>query len=287
MKFLILGYRGKIDSTSRIEAEIIKQGHELSNEPDVLVELCGPFDKAEEIYKSLKVKPKRIYCLLDIDKNKSAEFYKTAKQHLESADIALSISQTAATDIEDYLKLDKKLDLLPFPIRNIKYEAFYKSMPFLFVGRHYSAQKRINLAYETLDLMSVGRNQLVVASSEKPQYGIWVESPTDDVLSELYNSASFVLTPSYGDGLNLTSIEGIICAAAPIVCDDNDVVFENCLDAFVADPNPKSMAMKINEIETNRPKYNKIMDELRPRFEEKFNVANITKQLIKYAESLF
>ncbi len=279
IKIKVFGFRGTNSSISSIEEGLIKLGCELSDKPDVVLELCGLYQTAEDFCASLDYTPKKIYNLLDIDPNKDISFYSEAIEHLNNADIITTISNFVKNDIIAKLGIKKSIEVIYYPIKQIEYENFLKTLSFVHVGRVLSKNKRFSLVGETLDLLNVSRNGIIVIGPEIPAFGKYLPNVTDDTLSWIYNSAEFCFCLSSSEGLYLPAIESVIASCSPVLCNDLKIVDEWGLGDFVSPPDPKGLATKINEIHTNRGKYTKIMDKLRPEFIEKFSLDNYIKRL--------
>lgn len=280
IRIKIFGYRGKFSQTQNIENHLIKNYNcEISEEPDLLINTTGPFSDSEIFYNQLAKKPIRLYCLLDLDPWKPIEWYNQIKQDLQKCEIPCVISQTVKQDVEQKLEI-KNLNVIYYPIRPIKYLNYVKSVEFLYSGRLYSLNKRFQLVLETLDVLGVPRQTLVVAGTEKPPFGVFLNGLDDSDLNELFNCSRFLLSPSSSEGLNLNMIQAVIANVAPILANDCEVNKEFGLEKFCAAPNPESLAKKINEIYTNQKYYYDILTELRTDFEKKFSLNSICQNIL-------
>lgn len=281
LKVKIFGYRGKFNSTIRIEEELKLLNCEITDlDPDLIIHLTGGFEDAQITWQAFNQRAIRLYCLLDIDLNKDINWYDNIKNDLNNCEIPCAISQFAANQIKDILKVESKINILPYPIRPITNLNYLKSLEFLYVGRVYSQNKRFELIGKTLDLLKVGRHNLVVVGTEKPPFGYYAGELNDEMLNEIYNSARFTFLLSSFEGIGLTAIEAAITGSFPILCNDNKVVEELGLEDFAVDPDPRAIANKINDIITNKQGYYEILDKIRPMLSQKYDVKNVAKKII-------
>ncbi len=282
LKVKVFGYRGKFNSTVRVEQELVRQGCELVNEnPDLLIELCGLFSDAQTFYKTCSNKPIRLYNLLDV-MNRTPNFYDQAKLDYEEAEITTTISNVVKKDIQKKFQTNKDIHVIGFPIRDIQYSNYgCKGVPFCYVGRISDPNKRVGLIKPTLERLNFNHEMMVFVGSEKPPFGMWAENLSDPELSEMYNCADFVFLPSQKEGLGLTAMETIIGGGHPLLCDDNPLVKELGLSAFSAAPHPVALGMLVNKIQKDYPKYRKIIDELRPKFQKQFSIEKVVKSMLE------
>ena len=282
MKVLVLGYRGKFNMTERIEESFKKLGHELvDNNPDFLIHLTGGFQDAQDIYNKCKIKPVRLYCLLDVDTDKDITWYSQVKKDLEDCEIPCVISETVKTQVKQILKIEKEINVVHFPLADeFSFLNYFKTIEFLYSGRVYAKNKNFQLVLETLDCLKVSRNSLVVCGTEKGPTETFVDSQPYDIVNKLFNSCRFLLSPSSFEGTNMNMIQSVITNTFPILNKECQVNYEFGLSEFCAEPTPQAMAKKINEIVTNEKYYYDILSELRPILLEKFKLENVVKRII-------
>ncbi|MEK6885278.1 MAG: glycosyltransferase [Nanoarchaeota archaeon] len=284
MKIKVFGYRGPHNNTNDIENELKKSGHDIitNEQPDLIVDLNGPFTESQLFYNKCLIKPIRLYILLDIDPQKNTSWYDQTKLDLESCEIACVISQTVKNQIKKILKIDKKLNILHHPIKNVSNLKFVKGFMFLYSGRIYSKNKRFDLVLQTLDCLGYDRETLVVAGTERPPLNcVFVESPDDNILNQVFNAADILLSPSEFEGQNCNMIQAVITRTFPILNNQCEVVREFGLEKFSSDPTPEKMAKKIHEIKSHTKYYLDIMNELRPVFQKQFSVETIVKNMLE------
>lgn len=285
MKIKVFGYRGVLNSTSRIESELVKLGCELSEMPDVVIHLNGLFDDAEQFCAALPYKPKKIYQLLDIDHGKDISFYSGAREHLEGADYITFISKTAQKDICLALNIQNpNQEVVYFPMRPISHYNGERFLEFSFVGRA-APNKRIELALATVCQLT-GGFELNIVGPEDVGYGRYFGILSDEDLNQFYNRSKFVFMTSAYEGIGLSAIEAIVNNCYCVVCNDCATVREFGLEMFAAEPNSNALAQKIVDIQNNPAQYDAKLNELRPRFIEMFDVKNVAARLYKIAEKL-
>lgn len=279
----IFGYRGFPNPAQLLEASMNEVGIALTEEyPDFIYHMTGGYQDAEDFISKRSKEPKRIYSLLDVDPSKSLSWYENNKiiEHLNKADVICAISHVVKRQMQGVLKITKPIEVVSFPIRPVlKEEGLHKGIDFLYVGRVYSANKRFNLIKETLSLMKVDPNTLIVVGNEQPPFGHYVGTVEDKALNILYNSAIFTFLPSSFEGLGLTCIEAVIGGSFPILCTDNPMVKELGLEDFAARPNPRSLAILVNNIHGNRQHFSEILDSKRDEFINRFSASNIAKRI--------
>lgn len=280
LKIKIHGFKSLFSSTERIQKSLIDNYDCVeSDEPDLLINCNGPFAESEEFYNRCNKKPVRIYTLLDIDPNKPISWYSEIKCNLENCEIPCVISQTVKKDVEKKLGV-KNLNILPYPIQNVNYLHWFKTIHFLWSGRCYSNNKRFSLAIEFLKLINFEISALVTVGPENPGVGIYVADLPETDLNELFNSSAFLLSPSQTEGLNLNVIQAIITRTIPIICNDCEVNFEHGLQEFVAEPTPLGLARKFTNFQENYNKYYDLLSELAPKMEEKYMVKAVCQKII-------
>lgn len=286
IRFKIDGYsHSVIGAKSRLEQEFIRLGHILDiYRPQLLINLNGLFHETEFFYDRLMWDKEnrdciRFYNLLDANNNEVG-FYDGCKADLEKCEIATTISNVAKNQIESKLGLKRKLEVIGYPIQDITDLKFKKTLAFGTVGR-LESYKRFDLIGSTLDVMGVPRSSLAVVGPDRPNFGTYGGLLDNEMLNVFYNSTKFIFCLSQKEFLYLPLIESCIPSGTyPICCDDNPIVKELGLEDFACYPNPKEIALKINDIETNPEKYDQILDKLRPQFIEKYSVQNITKKIL-------
>ena len=280
MKVKIFGYRGPYNATERIETELVKRGHELSDTPEIVYHVNGLYDDAEEFCNKLSYKPKKIYNLLDIDVSKiNTGFYDKAKQQLESADEICAISNVVKNQMEHHFGIKKNINVVPYPIRPITNLNFYRGIDFSYVGRVYSPNKRFNLILSTLAKMRLNSGVLAVVGIEKPHAGVYVGTLPDDLLNEFYNSSKFVFLLSAFEGQGCTAIEAVMAGSYPILCNDNPMVKELGLEDFAAYPNAEEVALKLININQSPKFYDEIIKKRAEEYRKKFTIEAVVDKI--------
>lgn len=282
IKFKVFGYRGRFNSTERLEQTIIDLGYELSDTPDCVIHFGGLFSDSEEFISKLDYKPYKIYLLLDIDKDKKDfnNFYKDTKSHLENADVICAISNVVKDQMRTYLGIDKNIEIIRFPTRPLRnWDKMLwsdRTNDFLYVGR-LTGSKRIELLY---DFFKIYQPDLTIASTEFPGFANYVASPSDAELEALYNNSKYTILTSSFEGLGLSVIEALNLNSIPIIMEDNKIIYELELQEFACQPTPQGIYNKSIEIQDNIDYYKAIANFWRIKFADEFKIENIARQLI-------
>ena len=265
----------------RIKEAFFSLGHNLNKEnPEIIYSNdCGGYEEA------LKLKKQSggftILNVLDIPwhlKNVN-ELIEEWKVYLNQADIVTTISESVKNDLEDLLQKDIKV--IFNPVKDVYYdENIKKSNLFLYVGRANDVNKRINLVYETLNLIENGNSLLSICGNENPRFGNYIGPVTDEVLNTYYNNSKFLFLTSKNEGIGLPMIESMICGCIPITCYDNITAHEFCPKEFIVEPNPIKIAQKIFEINQDYDKYQKIAISYGEKYKNQFNKISIANNII-------
>lgn len=284
VKIKLFGYTGSIrpSPTEMVEAELLNMGCQIvETNADCVVETCGLFEKAQEFWEKDGHKAVRIYNLLDVN-NPNPNFYNKARIDYNNCEIATTISNVVKNQILDKFKIDKKIHVIGFPIRNIKFEKYLKGVNSLYVGRWGDPNKRTNLIEPTLKLLNQDpTNDLVVVGTDKPPFECHYQGVVNDsALSDLYNAAEFVWLPSHKEGLGLPAIEGIIGGAIPILCEDNPVAKELGLEDCTAFPHPQCLSKLVKKMVKHVTYYWELMDKLRPIYQDKFSAKTVAQNIL-------
>lgn len=284
LKIKIDGYQNPfLRNIERLEEEFVSLGHEIvKEEPDLLVNINGLFSETENFYKKSKKKAVRIYNLLDCN-NKTPGFYDECKKHLEECEIATTISNVARKQIEEKLKLKRKLSIIGFPIQPITDLKFNpKTIEFCTVGRIQDGYKRFQLIGRVLDMLGISRDAFVTVGPDYPSFGVYGGSLKSEELNAFYNSAKFVFCLSEYEFLYLPLIEACIPRGTyPICCNDNPIIKELGLSFISCDPTPKAIATKINDIKCNPEKYDEFLDSVRPKLMEKYSIKAFAENILE------
>jgi glycosyltransferase involved in cell wall biosynthesis len=285
LKIATFGYRGPLSLYPALDHEFVRLGHKIvtNEEPNFMFDCCGTYENILEHSKKYP-KAKKIFNTLSADvRNPNWPFVKMREQLLQ-ADLVTSVSQCTANDIKERTGVECK-EITYWPIKDVKHLNYHKTLDFLFVGRLYNWEKRFSLIPEVLKLINYDVKHLMVVGSERPPVGRYIGLVSEDDLNEIYNSTRYVFCPVWREGA-MSMLEACVAGAFPIVCNDNSWVSEFGLDDFASNPIPLDLAKKIMEIEANKTKYTKILDELRPQIIEKFGLTNFANRLIRLYENL-
>ncbi len=82
--------------------------------------------------------------------------------------------------------------------------------------------KRCGIGASALSILGFGYDDMVTVGREPPHYGgAYAGEVSDEVLSDLYNSADYLVFPSsVNEGLGLPPCEAMACGCIPILCND-------------------------------------------------------------------
>jgi len=270
MTIKCLGYRGLFNSTERIEQEFIRRGWTLSDKPDLIYHANGFFDDAEAFYDQCITKPIRIYNLLDIPPHIEGWPVEKTKEQLSRAEVVTTISEHVAVQMNEILGINPYVNY--FPMRPVKQINIPRDQKYLYVGRVFDSNKRV-------DLLS-GFRGVTVATTQPFHYNKCIFCPSDEKLSELYSSHQFTFLPSKYEGIGLTAVEAVICGSYPVLCNDNPAVKTFDLQPFAADPTTDALLKKVEEIEKNKDYYETIRKSLVDSFISKFSLERVVERII-------
>ena len=288
MKIKIFGYTGSVrpSPTEMIQKELVDLGCEVvEKEADCILETCGLYKNAQKFWNEDGKKAVRIFNLLDVN-NQNPNFYDQAWRDYEDCEIACTISNTVKAEIREKFRTFREIHVINFPIRPVSHLKYPRGITSLYVGRFNCPNKRTWVINPTLQLLTLDpENHLIVAGSERPPMGFFIENPGDVTLNELYNASEFTWLPSVSEGIGLTCCESTICGSIPLLANDSPVVRELGLKEFSVDPKPAAFVQLIKKIQKNPEYYWNIMDELRPVFLNKFSPQTIAKNILNLYNS--
>lgn len=233
------------------------------------------YDEAIRL-KTEKTNSKLILNVLDVPFWCSDFNFEDIKQKLLQADKITCISKTVQKYIKQYYNLDSIV--IYNPVKDIKNLNFIKHNNFLFVGRANDPHKRFYLVKETLKLIN---SNIITVGSEDPNFSIYLGPVSNDQLNYLYNSTNFLIYPSKYDGLGLPPIEHIIAGGISIVCNDSETSQEFFPEFLQANPNPKDILLKLNNINKNYLEYKPELDKLAKKFSDQFSKYTVAKKIIE------
>lgn len=215
------------------------------------------------------------------------DFQKLADQ-LQYADAITTISKTVASDLNGFGIFD--VSVIYNPIKDVNRTGLKKEdFKYLYVGRANDPNKRFWIVRDLFREMGWNPDDLAVCGSENPNFGMYLGVVSDERLNDLYNSVDYVFLPSWIEGIGLSSVEGAICGAIPILCNDNMTakeIFSPYWDAFYThlEPNPKIIASRLgaleNQIDLKKQMRKSFIDYgefLKSRYDKKSVAQNIEK----------
>ncbi len=278
MNISVQGYDGPISKIGKVKEEFCRLGHNITDKDvQLIVGYTGFFDRELEIAAE-NPNAIKIFNLLDVNKHDIQNWPKEkARQQLLQADIPTTISYVSQREI--YLQTKVKCDVIYFPALEFDDSKWLPSIEFAFVGRHHN--KRLHLAFEALQYLGLNPKSLVVIGPEPISSCVYGGVLPEEELKQFYKSTKFLLFPSKHEGIGLGPIEQVLSSSGfPILTNDNPANHEFDLTSFTADPDGKSIAKKINEINENQDYFRGILDELRPKYKEMFSVKNFCQRIL-------
>jgi glycosyltransferase involved in cell wall biosynthesis len=282
MKIKTFGFRGLVTPLFALENELIKLGHEIVDE-NTEADLCLNLMLDQEYEKTFQYKLKYPKCKLVLNllnyPTDNPNYTSRLPDILSHADLITTVSEFTTRDIKKNTGFDSKV--LYYPMKNITNLSLEKDMPFFYVGRLYSEQKRFWIIPKIFEYLKLPSNYFFVSGPEHTPFGNNLGFLEEKDLNVMYNRAKFILCPCSYEG-SMMLIEGVVAGCFPVCCNDNNWLEEFGLLPFAADPNPGAIGDKIAEILNNQDKYNKILDELRLTYTEKMAVSNVAKRLVDF-----
>lgn len=278
LKIKIMGYQGALSPIKQLSKTFIDLGHQIVDEdPDFIYNATGFFEDSIEYGKKYP-KAVKMFNLLNADiNNPNWGDGRNVRNQLLQADIPTTVSESTKKDI--FNRIGIICDVIYFPMKDVEQKPIPKGIDFLYVGRLFNKEKRFWLAVETLKKLSRSIEKMVIVGPENPGVGYYAGLIGDVELSLIYNSSQYLFCPCIHEG-SMSMIEAVMGDCFPLVCNDNNWVYEFGLDCFVCEPNADSFIAKIKDIENNIDKYVKIIDKLKPKIIEKFEITNVVKRII-------
>lgn len=281
MRIKTFGWRNQqLDQITRIEEGFKNLGHEIVQQnPDIIYCNNDFFDepiKYSYNYPAAIV----IFNILDLQlDNPNYDLHKL-KEQLRQSDHITCISHTVQKQIKDNLNLEARVILNPVKdVYNIS--DCEKTFPFLYVGRARCQNKRYNLIHKVFEITGWNQNLIRVCGSEPPTFGLYEGIVNDEYLNILYNQAGITLLPSKFEGLGLTGIESLICGTPVIECSDNPTTKEFIPPSMICDPDPRSILIKIKEINDKYDEFKQISLEYGNIYKSAFNKNQIAKNILE------
>lgn len=259
-------------------------GNHLNNESNLIYSNdASHYDDAITEWNKWNKRPKLILNVLDvptflpnINLIKSEWLSK-----LLLADKVTSISKFTQKCVLDEFGIES--DVIYNPVKDVcsvYREDTAKSIPFLYVGRANSINKRFSLIIDTFRFANWKDEILFVVGSENPRFGQYQGVISDKDLNTLYNLSKFVLLPSFFEGMGLSAIEAMICGTIPVVCSDNLGTKEFMPPEFVSEPTPQAYLNKILELNKDYDKYQKLALEYGDKYKEMFSGKSVAERII-------
>jgi glycosyltransferase involved in cell wall biosynthesis len=284
VKISLYGADFSLGQLPRIREALVELGHNIVFVfPDLIyANDAGGFQEAIA-QKQRFPKAKLILNILDIP-----SFLPEIKNILEKlkwttafADKVTCISETVRADILKYLHI--RADCIYNPIMDVEYRpGTLKTIPFLYVGRANAFNKRFYLVKQTLELMGMPSNSLVVVGSEAANFGYNAGIVNLETLTELYNSTRYVFFPSEFEGLGLPACESLVCKSVPIACSDCNTSIEFLPPDCLFDSTPEALSAGINKLEENyRENVERFYTEYGVKYKEQFDKKTIARNILE------
>lgn len=288
MNIHTVGARFFADQISRIDQGLIELGYNVNSflgPPDFIYSNdASNYDVAIGKWLNWDKEPKLILNVLDCPAflPEWNSIHDKLVGQLGCANKVTCISKTVQKDIKDYFDIDAAV--IYNPIKPVYYISDLKrDIPFLFVGRALSPNKRVieilRPLYDAL-VPYWGKDCIQFVGSENPQFGKYLGIVSDEQLNLIYNRSIFGLISSAQEGLNLPLIEMLCTNVKPIVCRDMATASEFSPAEFLCDPTPEAMFSKAKEIGANLPKYDAICEEYARKYSEQFSPKSVAQNII-------
>lgn len=297
MKICALGAESSINQIQRIREGFVELGHEIVGMHDAELIYCNNPWYDEVIAEKGNLKGKIIFNVLDIPIHLFPHYdLGKLRAQLLYADAVTTISNKVHDDIEQYLQLSSCV--VYNPIKDV-FPKFHKrkDIGFLGVGRMNDPNKRFWMAFEAATMAGFSPQSITVCGTENPRNGIeYLGVVSDEALNHVYNSSKYVICTGKIEGLCLPLIEGIICGAIPIVCNDNptakEILGESIWNEFYKniEPTTEGICEFVKEMETNKEKRERLLFDLltlsRLELDNKFNKKQIAQNIIDVYKNL-
>lgn len=286
MKIKTFGFRGQVSPLPDLEQLFVEMGHQIVDF-DTEADLCLNMMTDQEYDKTIEYKKKYPNCKLILNllnyPTDNPEYTKRLPEILSFANLITTVSEFTTKDVLDKTGYGSKV--LYYPIKNIFQLNIQRDIPFLYVGRLYSTQKRFNLIPKILQHLGANDKYLYISGPEYSPFGQNLGFLKESDLNIVYNRSKYVLCPCSYEG-SMMMIEGVIAGCFPIVCNDNNWVNEFRLNDFASAPDPIKIAQKIIDIERNESFYREKLLSLKDWYLEKMDIKNIAKRVISYYDTL-
>ncbi len=225
MKIFTDGSRYQLAQLPRIEEGFRALGHEIVNDP-FAASLCYSNDGAhyDEIIRAKQtgeLKAQVLFAVLDLAPANPRFDVEALADQLCIADGICVISEYVGQDL--FKRTGLKSSLIYQPIKPVVRD---KSFPVLglralCVGRVNDPGKRVAVGVAGLSLLGFKADEIVTAGPEVPSYGgSYCGVIEDGLLSRLYNSVDFLISPGWAEGLCLPVAEAMSAGVIPVVARD-------------------------------------------------------------------
>lgn len=279
MKIKLFGFNGSVVSPLELlKRAFVDLGCEIVDEaPDCIFDVTGFFENTIE-YSKRYPRAVKIFNLLNADiNNPNWGDGRDVRRQLLQADVPTTVSESTRKDIKNRIGVD--CEVIYFPMKPVTQMNFFRTLDFLYVGRLFNKEKRFKIIPEIFKKTKISSEKLIIVGPEDPGFGHYTGLVGDDQLNLIYNCSKYLFCPCEHEG-SMSMLEAVIADCFPLVCHDNEWVKEFGLTPFACDYDANSFINKIRDIEQNTEKYVKILDELKPKIVEKFDVKSVAKRII-------
>jgi hypothetical protein len=264
MRIATFGDNSSYGQLHQINEAFLALGHEITRvNPELIYVQRGPYGQAIDLAK--KYNAFLICNVLDIPPHLLIDGYDTSRyphielpnvdwwkrdcdpkkefKGLEEANVVSCICDEVKWQIKNWLNLDSEVILNPIrPVCDLKLE---RDINFSYVGRANDPNKRFDIAAK-VSLIYSGKQDMVVAGSENPQFGQYLGVIDDKTLNILYNRTKFFLFTSAFKSVGLPALEAIVAGSIPIVCND-DPTSKEFWEKIALPPDPAEIVAHLQD----------------------------------------
>jgi len=293
--------RGYTTQISRIEQGFIELGCEITPHPqeaNLVFQNNAWFDQIIDDKKAgnFRSGTKFIFNILDICPHCQDFPMEKLREQIKWADAVTVISDTVKQDCLTRLDNLVNYHIIYNPQMSVRKMDGLKKHPYkyLYVGRACDLNKRSYLALNALHILGVNPDEIGIVGSEYPGYGVQLGVVTPEYLNELYNSADFVLMPSFNEGIGLGAIEAAGCGAIPVICADlstREEFFPTSLfpEYLEVQPNPVSIAnfiARFNQYDEWEDLQKRLLRHYNDNLKDKFDKVEVARKIIELYKTL-
>lgn len=243
---------------------------------DLAAEEAEKFDKI--LIQNILDIPEHILGTLDLPK---------LKRDLSRADALTSISYTTQKQVKKYLDLNSEVIYNPVQkvfLINGLYEKG-KKLKFLNISRRSDPNKRYNITAELMQKY-FSPDQLVNVGPDPFYIGKFAGQVDAKYLPAFYSHCDYALIGTRFGGIELQIPEALICGKKIVVAPDCECAMEFAPEFAAEAPTADAFYKKIQEIESNPEKYEKIIKEYQEIYKIQFNCTRIAENIVEVFEKI-